>query len=78
LPEFECCGDGASPTLRGCATNQQEKTMPFALMTGGGSAIGEGIARCLIARGWSVAVTDINLDLAKQVAAAAGARAQAL
>jgi NAD(P)-dependent dehydrogenase (short-subunit alcohol dehydrogenase family) len=53
--------------------------MPFALLTGGGSAIGEGIARCLTERGWSVAVTDINLDLARQVAAATGApRAQAL
>jgi NAD(P)-dependent dehydrogenase (short-subunit alcohol dehydrogenase family) len=53
--------------------------MPFALMTGGGSVIGEGIARCLTGRGWTVAVTDINLDLARQVAAAVGApRAQAL
>jgi NAD(P)-dependent dehydrogenase (short-subunit alcohol dehydrogenase family) len=54
--------------------------MPLALITGGGSAIGEGIARCLTARGWSVAVTDINLDLARQVASAAGGapRAEAL
>ena len=47
--------------------------MPLALVTGGGSAIGEGIARCLAGRGWTVAVTDINLDLARQSAAAAGA-----
>jgi NAD(P)-dependent dehydrogenase (short-subunit alcohol dehydrogenase family) len=47
--------------------------MPLALLTGGGSAIGEGIARCLAGRGWTVAVTDINLDLARQSAAAAGA-----
>jgi len=54
--------------------------MPLAFLTGGGSAIGEGIARCLDARGWTVAVTDINLDLARQVAAAAGGgpRAEAL
>ena len=39
--------------------------MPLALLTGGGSLIGEGIARCLVARGWTVAVTDINLDLAR-------------
>jgi NAD(P)-dependent dehydrogenase (short-subunit alcohol dehydrogenase family) len=53
--------------------------MPLALVTGGGSAIGEGITRCLIDRGWSVAVTDINLDLARQVAVAAGVpHAQAL
>jgi NAD(P)-dependent dehydrogenase (short-subunit alcohol dehydrogenase family) len=47
--------------------------MPLALVTGGGSAIGEGIARCLVERGWTVAVTDINLDLARRSAAAAGA-----
>ena len=46
--------------------------MPVALLTGGGSEIGEGITRALIARGWTVAVTDINLDLARQVAGAAG------
>jgi NAD(P)-dependent dehydrogenase (short-subunit alcohol dehydrogenase family) len=54
--------------------------MPLALITGGGSAIGEGIVRCLTARGWSTAVTDINLDLARQVASVAGGapRAEAL
>jgi 2-hydroxycyclohexanecarboxyl-CoA dehydrogenase len=46
--------------------------MPLALITGGGSAIGEGIARCLVARGWTVAVSDINLDLARRVAEVAG------
>jgi NAD(P)-dependent dehydrogenase (short-subunit alcohol dehydrogenase family) len=45
--------------------------MPFALMTGAGSAIGEGIARCLAARGFTVAVTDIDLERARQSAAAA-------
>ena len=51
--------------------------MPLALITGGGSLIGEGVARCLVARGWSVAVSDIKLDLARQVAAAAGGAPQA-
>jgi 3-oxoacyl-[acyl-carrier protein] reductase len=46
--------------------------MPLALLTGGGSAIGEGITRALVARGWTVAVTDIELDLAQRVAASAG------
>jgi 3-oxoacyl-[acyl-carrier protein] reductase len=46
--------------------------MPVALLTGGGSVIGEGITCALVARGWTVAVTDINLDLARQVAGAAG------
>ena len=46
--------------------------MPLALITGGGSLIGEGIACALVARGWQVAVTDINLDLARKVALAAG------
>jgi len=46
--------------------------MPIALLTGGGSVIGEGITCALVARGWMVAVTDINLDLARQVAGAAG------
>jgi NAD(P)-dependent dehydrogenase (short-subunit alcohol dehydrogenase family) len=50
----------------------QEATMPLALMTGGGSAIGEGIARCLTARGWTVAVTDIDIERARQSATAAG------
>jgi 2-hydroxycyclohexanecarboxyl-CoA dehydrogenase len=46
--------------------------MPLALLTGGGSAIGQGITRALVARGWTVAVTDIRLDLAQQVARIAG------
>jgi NAD(P)-dependent dehydrogenase (short-subunit alcohol dehydrogenase family) len=46
--------------------------MPVALLTGGGSVLGEGITCALVARGWTVAVTDINLDLARQVAGAAG------
>src|SRR5215470_2196722 len=52
--------------------------MPLALLTGGGSLIGEGITRQLAARDWTVAVTDINLELARKVAAAAGANAEAL
>jgi 2-hydroxycyclohexanecarboxyl-CoA dehydrogenase len=46
--------------------------VPLALITGGGSLIGEGIACALVSRGWQVAVTDINLDLARKVALAAG------
>src|SRR5689334_6879811 len=46
--------------------------MPLAFLTGGGSLIGQGIACALVARGWQVAVTDINLDLARKVALAAG------
>ena len=52
--------------------------MPLALITGGGSAIGEGIACCLFARGFTVAVTDIDLERARQSAAAAGGPPHAL
>src|SRR5689334_2685459 len=52
--------------------------MPLAFLTGGGSLIGEGITRQLAARGWTVAVTDINLELARKVAAVAGSNAEAL
>src|SRR5215510_11627271 len=52
--------------------------MPLALLTGGGSLIGEGITRQLAARGWTVAVTDINLGLARQVAIAGGSNAEAI
>jgi NAD(P)-dependent dehydrogenase (short-subunit alcohol dehydrogenase family) len=52
--------------------------MPLAFLTGGGSLIGEGIACTLVERGWTVAVTDINIDLARQVAARAGRGADAL
>src|SRR4051812_16375964 len=46
--------------------------MPLAFLTGGGSLIGEGVTCALVARGWQVAVTDINLDLARKVSLAAG------
>jgi NAD(P)-dependent dehydrogenase (short-subunit alcohol dehydrogenase family) len=46
--------------------------LPLAFITGGGSLIGEGITCALVARGWQVAVTDIDLGLARKVADAAG------
>src|SRR4051812_19025859 len=46
--------------------------MPVALLTGGGSLIGEGITCCLVENGWTVAVTDINIDRARLVADAGG------
>lgn len=46
--------------------------MPVALLTGGGSLIGEGITRCLARDGWDVVVTDLKPDLAADVAARAG------
>jgi 3-oxoacyl-[acyl-carrier protein] reductase len=52
--------------------------MPLAFLTGGGSLIGKGIAHALVERGWSVAVSDINLPLAQEVAGAAGPKAEAL
>lgn len=52
--------------------------MPLAILTGGGSLIGKGITNTLSARGWSVAVTDIDLALAREVASGAGPRAEAL
>jgi len=51
--------------------------MAFALITGGGSLIGQGIARTLGARGWTLAVTDIDLRLARNVAELAGPTAEA-
>src|SRR5258705_7844396 len=51
--------------------------MPLALITGGGSRIGEGVACTLAARGWTLAVTDINPDLAQKVAGLAGRKAEA-
>ncbi|MBX9761182.1 MAG: SDR family oxidoreductase, partial [Beijerinckiaceae bacterium] len=43
--------------------------MPFALITGGGSLICEGVAQCLARDGWDLAVTDLNGDNAATVAA---------
>jgi NAD(P)-dependent dehydrogenase (short-subunit alcohol dehydrogenase family) len=42
------------------------------LVTGAGSGIGEGIAVELAARGWRVAVNDVDRDLADRTAAAVG------
>jgi meso-butanediol dehydrogenase / (S,S)-butanediol dehydrogenase / diacetyl reductase len=48
------------------------------LVTGGGTGIGEAICRTLAARGWRVAVTDIDLALAQRVASSIGGVAFAL
>ena len=52
--------------------------MPLAFLTGGGSLIGKGITKALVARGWSVAVTDIDIALAREVASGVGAKGEAL
>jgi NAD(P)-dependent dehydrogenase (short-subunit alcohol dehydrogenase family) len=52
--------------------------MATALITGGGSLIGEGIARSLVRDGWRVVVSDLNLDLAKDVAGKLGGNAEAM
>jgi NAD(P)-dependent dehydrogenase (short-subunit alcohol dehydrogenase family) len=49
----------------------------WALVTGAGGGIGEGIARVLAADGWVVAVNDIDPDAAKRVAAEVGGTAVA-
>jgi NAD(P)-dependent dehydrogenase (short-subunit alcohol dehydrogenase family) len=46
--------------------------MPLALLTGGGSLLGEGITRALTRDGWTVAVTDLKAELANKAAAEAG------
>lgn len=46
--------------------------MPLALLTGGGSLLGEGITRSLTRDGWTVAVTDLKNDLANMVVTEAG------
>lgn len=51
--------------------------MPVAMITGGASLIGEGIGRALIDDGWTVAMTDIDLQGAQQVAKALGNQATA-
>jgi len=49
----------------------------FALVTGGGSGIGEGIAKAMAAAGARVIVADVNLQGAQRVALEIGANAQA-
>ena len=43
--------------------------MPLALITGGASLICEGVAQSLARDGWNLAITDLNLEGAKAVAA---------
>ena len=49
-----------------------------AIVTGGGSGFGAGIAQKFAAEGARVLVVDINLQAAQEVAAALGPQAQAL
>lgn len=51
--------------------------MATALITGGGSLIGAGIARSLVRDGWRVVVSDLNPALAEDVARSLGASAVA-
>lgn len=46
-----------------------------AIVTGGGSGFGAGIARCLAAQGASVAIIDVNGDAARTVASSIGGMA---
>lgn len=46
-----------------------------AIVTGGGSGLGEGTARALAAKGAQVALIDINQDQAKKIASEIGGRA---
>jgi 2-hydroxycyclohexanecarboxyl-CoA dehydrogenase len=50
----------------------------LALITGGGSLIGEGIAHCLADAGWQLVVSDIDRDRADAVAGALAGSAEAL
>jgi len=52
--------------------------MPLALITGGGSLIGEGVACCLAEEGWEVIVSDIDRARAETIAAGIGAKAEPL
>src|ERR1700739_2306462 len=53
----------------------RETTMPLAIVTGGGGALGKGICLALNARGWRVAVADMVREFAEETAAAIAASA---
>jgi NAD(P)-dependent dehydrogenase (short-subunit alcohol dehydrogenase family) len=46
--------------------------MPTAFVTGGGGALGRGIGRALIDKGWQVVLADLKPEHAEEVAAALG------
>jgi NAD(P)-dependent dehydrogenase (short-subunit alcohol dehydrogenase family) len=52
--------------------------MKAAVVTGAGRGMGREIARCLVARGYDVLVTDVNLESARETAELLGDRAQAM
>lgn len=47
----------------------------LALVTGGASGIGEGCARILVEKGWSVVISDVRADAAEETAERLGAKA---
>jgi 2-hydroxycyclohexanecarboxyl-CoA dehydrogenase len=52
--------------------------MALALVTGGASLIGEGIAHCLADDGWQLVIADIDRERADAIAAALAGQAEAL
>src|SRR5690606_17213563 len=64
----------SAPSLY-CAINQERKMNPngqIAIVTGGGSGLGEATARALAAKGVKVAILDVGMERAAKVAADIG------